>query len=66
MPIEFSLERCRWGDYDKEKMAQIFEDYEFQSLISRLPEKKNKQANKAPTFLKKTEGKTIKNNLSFW
>ena len=66
VPIEFSLEKCRWGNYDKEKMAQIFEDYEFQSLISRLPEKKKKQADKSPTFLKKTEGKTIKNNLSFW
>jgi len=41
VPIEFNLEKCKWGKYDREKITQIFEDYEFQTLINRLPEKNN-------------------------
>ncbi len=37
VPIEFNLEKCNFGKYDKEKIVQIFKDYGFQSLISRLP-----------------------------
>jgi len=37
VPIEFDLKKCRWGKYDKEKMERIFEKYQFQTLISRLP-----------------------------
>ncbi|PIS17532.1 MAG: hypothetical protein COT59_00175 [Candidatus Nealsonbacteria bacterium CG09_land_8_20_14_0_10_42_14] len=37
VPIDFDLENCRWGNYDKEKAAQVLKDLEFFSLISRLP-----------------------------
>jgi len=37
VPIDFDLEKCRWGKYDKEKMERIFEKYQFQTLINRLP-----------------------------
>jgi len=36
-PIDFNLENCLWKDYDKRKISQIFADFEFNSLISRLP-----------------------------
>lgn len=46
VPIDFNLEKCHWGKYDKGKVAQIFNDYEFQSLINRLPEEKKEEASK--------------------
>ncbi len=36
-PIDFDLKECQWGKYDKEKMKRIFEKYQFQTLINRLP-----------------------------
>ncbi len=36
VPIEFNLEKCRWGDYNKDKVIQIFKNYEFKTLINRL------------------------------
>ena len=36
-PIDFNLDKCRWGDYDREKVVNMLNDYEFKSLISRLP-----------------------------
>jgi DNA polymerase-1 len=37
VPIDFSLEKCRWQKFDKEKVREIFEKFEFRSLIDRLP-----------------------------
>ncbi len=37
VPIEFDLERCRWGDYNKDRVIQLFKNYEFKTLIDRLP-----------------------------
>jgi DNA polymerase-1 len=38
VPIEFDLEKCFWRELDKEKAREIFEKFEFQSLINRLSE----------------------------
>jgi len=38
VPIDFELEKCRWGDYDREKLLEIFRRFEFFSLIPRLEE----------------------------
>jgi len=54
--INFDLQRCRWGKYDKEKVIKIFKEYEFQTLIGRLLGEKNKEPIK----------RTIKNNLKLW
>ena len=35
--IDFSLEKCNWQNYSKEKTAQILRQLEFYSLIERLP-----------------------------
>lgn len=37
IPIKFDLDKCELGDYDKQKVVEIFKDFEFKSLISRLP-----------------------------
>jgi DNA polymerase-1 len=36
-PIEFKLEKCVTKDYDKHKVAELFERYQFNSLKSLLP-----------------------------
>lgn len=37
VPIEFKLESCQWGKYDKLKAVKALKDLDFYSLISRLP-----------------------------
>jgi DNA polymerase-1 len=36
--IDFDLEECRWQKFDKKKAKEIFEKFEFESLIKRLDE----------------------------
>jgi DNA polymerase-1 len=36
-PIDFYLEKCRFGKYDKEKAAQLLKNLEFYSLLNKLP-----------------------------
>lgn len=36
--IPFELKECHWGDYDREKLLDIFKRFEFFSLIGRLQE----------------------------
>ncbi|MBZ9571860.1 hypothetical protein KJA15_00775 [Patescibacteria group bacterium] len=42
-PIDFNLEKCRWKNFDREKATQILKNFEFYSLIKRLPEVENKE-----------------------
>jgi DNA polymerase-1 len=37
VPIDFNLEKCRWGKYNKNEVSQLLKDLEFYSLINRLP-----------------------------
>lgn len=37
-PIDFDLSKCHWQELDKDKAREIFEKFEFRSLINRLPE----------------------------
>lgn len=34
--LDFNLGKCRWGQYDKEKVTEILRKYGFQSLIKRF------------------------------
>lgn len=36
VPIEFDLEDCRWGDYDREELKKFFEEMQFHSLLRRF------------------------------
>lgn len=38
VPIDFNLNNCQWKKLDKEKTKEIFEKFEFYSLIKRLSE----------------------------
>jgi len=37
IPIDFDLEGCFFGGYDKDKISEIFNKFEFYSLIKKLP-----------------------------
>ena len=37
-PIDFNLEKCRWGNYKQAKIQKVLEELEFRSLIKKLPE----------------------------
>lgn len=36
VPIEFSLEECKWGEYDRSKLRAFFEELGFVSLLRRF------------------------------
>lgn len=36
VPIDFNLEKCRFGDYDRESAQRVLEKFEFYSLIPRI------------------------------
>ncbi|MCX6722446.1 MAG: hypothetical protein NT094_00050 [Candidatus Staskawiczbacteria bacterium] len=36
--IDFKIEDCKFGDFDKNKIEEVFKKLEFNSLINRLPE----------------------------
>jgi len=35
-PVDFDLKKCLWGQYDKNKIKEIFEKYQFKTLLKRL------------------------------
>jgi len=37
-PIDFNIDECRWGKYNKEEIIKLLESLGFYSLITRLPE----------------------------
>lgn len=37
VPLDFDLEKCRFGDYDKKRAKEALERFEFYSLINKLP-----------------------------
>jgi len=51
VPLDFNLQECGFGDYDKEAVAQILEKFDFHSLLGKLPE---------------TNQKKIGENLKLW
>lgn len=38
VPLDFSLNKCSFGGYDKEKMIQVLKKFDFYSLLNRLSE----------------------------
>jgi DNA polymerase I len=47
VPIGFAIEDCRLAAYDKKKVFDLFQELEFRSLLSRLPDLK-KEGKKEP------------------
>ena len=42
VPLDFNIKKCFFGDYNKENIVRIFEEYQFKTLIDRLPGKEAK------------------------
>jgi DNA polymerase-1 len=55
LPLDFNLKKCRWKEYNKEKVIQNFKNLEFYSLIKKLPEAK-----------KQEKKEVIGENLKLW
>jgi len=60
IPLKFDLEKCRWGDYDKEKVKSILESLEFYSLVKRLF-KNQKKTNPSEKKISQKENLTLFN-----
>ncbi len=44
LPVQLDLEAARLGDYDRETVIRLFREFEFRSLIERLPPLKGERA----------------------
>jgi 5'-3' exonuclease len=36
VPLDFDLEKCKWGEYDREALKKFFERMQFHSLLRRF------------------------------
>ena len=52
LPVEFDLEAARLGDYDRETVIRLFREYEFRTLIERLPAMTGETAGDAAEMLR--------------
>ena len=52
LPVEFDLEAARLGDYDRETVIRLFREYEFRTLIERLPAMTGESAGDAAQALR--------------
>ena len=52
LPVDFDLEAARLGDYDRETVIRLFREYEFRSLIERLPAMTGESAGDAAEVLR--------------
>jgi DNA polymerase-1 len=52
LPVDFDLESARLGDYDRETVIRLFREYEFRSLIERLPAMTGESAGDAAEALR--------------
>lgn len=64
VPIDFSLEDCKWGEYDKDKLKELFEELGFQSLLRRfgasITEKQNHQETEEQRTVVKNKDEQLK------
>jgi DNA polymerase-1 len=63
-PIDFNLEKCRFGNYDKEKIINLFEDLGFHSLITRFRSLLRRDFGGQERLPEK--GNSIVENLKLW
>jgi DNA polymerase-1 len=50
VPIDFDLKKCRFGNYDKERLTEVLKELDFSSLLDKLPKIEKK----------------VQKNLSLW
>jgi DNA polymerase-1 len=52
LPVELDLEAARLGDYDRDTVVRLFREYEFRTLIERLPPMAGESAEQRSESLK--------------
>ena len=57
VPVELDLESARLGDYDRNEVLRLFREYEFRSLVERLPGLTGEEA-RAPGDLLRSADRT--------
>jgi DNA polymerase-1 len=55
VPVDFKLENCRWGEFNKAKPIKILKKFEFHSLLKRLSENQEQE-----------EEESVGGNLRLW
>jgi len=61
VPIDFDLEKCKWGEYDQENVVEVLKKMEFHSLVKRLPELREGARDKD-----NLEKSAFQGNLKLW
>ena len=56
VPVELDLDAARLGVYDRDAVVGLFREYEFRSLIDRLPPLRGETADEAASLLRVTAG----------
>jgi len=54
LPVKLDLDGARLGDYDRETVIRLFREFEFRTLIERLPPLKGERADEAATAIRGT------------
>jgi len=65
-PIDFNIEACNWNDYDQEKVVQNLKEFEFYSLIERLPKSSKINKTKNTTLNLEAPAGTLQQIESFY
>lgn len=47
VPIDFNLEKCEWGEYDRDELKKLFEELGFNSLLRRFGTLENSENDSA-------------------
>ncbi len=55
VPIDFSLDDCKWGEYDKDALAEFFRKMQFRSLLRRFGGEKEEPTKTKTEVEKKDE-----------
>jgi DNA polymerase-1 len=63
IPFEFDLEKCKAGNYDRDKVVAILQDLEFKSLVNKIPFKETQ--GRIDLFSQKSESKELKFDKNF-
>ena len=60
LPITIDLEAARLGDYDRDTVVRLFREYEFRTLIERLPPMAGESAEQRSEALKSVVGQRLR------
>ncbi|MEA2622686.1 MAG: polymerase [Chloroflexota bacterium] len=55
VPIELDLSQARLGDYDRNEVLRLFREYEFRTLVERLPQVDGEEAHEPGDLLRQAD-----------